>query len=95
MNSNHRDRKGLVTDVSGPQRNACPGTLTHEEGLSSLGVRVSARIFRAGVAGRNRPAEEGGAGRLWPQTGRSHPPQIHNCSSNLAESTHVVIGDSP
>jgi hypothetical protein len=21
-------RKGLVTDVSGPQRNACPGTLT-------------------------------------------------------------------
>jgi hypothetical protein len=25
----HRHRKGLVTDVSGPQRNACPGTLTH------------------------------------------------------------------
>lgn len=23
-----RHRKGLVTDVSGPQRNACPGTLT-------------------------------------------------------------------
>ena len=23
----HRYRKGLVTDVSGPQRNACPGTL--------------------------------------------------------------------
>ena len=22
-------RKGLVTNVSGPQRNACPGTLTH------------------------------------------------------------------
>jgi len=28
LNSNHRHRKGLVTDVSGPQRNACPGTLT-------------------------------------------------------------------
>jgi hypothetical protein len=27
LNSNHRHRKGLVTDVSGPQRNACPGTL--------------------------------------------------------------------
>src|SRR6202034_3901257 len=27
-NSNHLHRKGLVTDVSGPQRNACPGTLT-------------------------------------------------------------------
>jgi len=23
-----QSRKGLVTDVSGPQRNACPGTLT-------------------------------------------------------------------
>src|ERR1035438_6436430 len=29
LNSNHRHRKGLVTDVSGPQRNACPGTLAH------------------------------------------------------------------
>jgi transposase-like protein len=28
LNSNHRHRKGLVTDVSGPPRNACPGTLT-------------------------------------------------------------------
>jgi predicted nuclease of restriction endonuclease-like (RecB) superfamily len=27
VNSNHRHRKGLVTDVSGPQRNACTGTL--------------------------------------------------------------------
>jgi len=27
LNSNHRHRKGLVTDVLGPQRNACPGTL--------------------------------------------------------------------
>jgi competence protein ComEA len=27
LNSNYRHRKGLVTDVSGPQRNACPGTL--------------------------------------------------------------------
>jgi hypothetical protein len=28
LNSNHRHRKGLVTDVSGPQRNECSGTLT-------------------------------------------------------------------
>jgi hypothetical protein len=27
LKSNHRRRKGVVTDVSGPQRNACPGTL--------------------------------------------------------------------
>src|ERR1700744_4168519 len=26
--TNHRHRKGVVTNVSGPQRNACPGTLT-------------------------------------------------------------------
>jgi len=45
-------RKGLVTDVSGPQRNACPGTLTPLRGL--------AVAFRVGVAGRNRPAEVGG-----------------------------------
>jgi hypothetical protein len=28
INSNHRHRKGLVMDVSGPQRNVYPGTLT-------------------------------------------------------------------
>lgn len=28
LNSNHRHPKGLVTDVSGPKRNACPGTLS-------------------------------------------------------------------
>src|SRR5216683_6354181 len=28
LNSSHCLRKGFVTDVSGPQRNACPGTLT-------------------------------------------------------------------
>ena len=27
LNLKHRHRKGLVTDVSGPQRNVCPGTL--------------------------------------------------------------------
>jgi len=36
LNSNHRHRKGLVTDVSGPQRNACPGTL----------IRRTPRAFR-------------------------------------------------
>jgi hypothetical protein len=33
LNSNHRHRKGLVTDVSGPQRNACPGTPSLKGGL--------------------------------------------------------------
>jgi hypothetical protein len=28
LDSNHRHRKGLVTNVLGPQRNTCPGTLT-------------------------------------------------------------------
>src|ERR1700710_1665315 len=28
FNLNHCHREGVVTDVSGPQRNACPGTLT-------------------------------------------------------------------
>lgn len=28
LNSNHRHRKGLVTDVSGSERNACAGTLS-------------------------------------------------------------------
>src|SRR6202042_235560 len=32
FNSKSRHRKGLVTDVSGPQRNACPGTLTDVSG---------------------------------------------------------------
>ena len=39
LKSNHRHRKGLVTDVSGPQRNACPGTLT----LARFGFRIRAR----------------------------------------------------
>jgi hypothetical protein len=45
LNPNRRHRKGLVTDVSGPQRNACSGTLTP--------LRSSCRCFqkiRAGVA---------------------------------------------
>jgi hypothetical protein len=42
LNSNHRHRKGLVTDVSGPQRNACPGTLRAQPpgfGASRAGKR--------------------------------------------------------
>ncbi len=51
LHSNRRHRKGLVTDVSGPQRNACPGTLTHFDPTSSAlggpshrrrGTRISA-----------------------------------------------------
>src|SRR5271168_4370633 len=52
LSSNHRHRKGLVTDVSGPRRNACPGTLTL---LARFVFRICAkrRTIRAGVAGRN------------------------------------------
>jgi hypothetical protein len=43
LNSKHRRRKGLVTDVSGPQRNACPGTLTP---LSVFGCCRCRRLLR-------------------------------------------------
>jgi hypothetical protein len=54
LNSNYLHRKGIVTDVSGPQRNAFPGTLT----VARFGfhiVRVSAQehlgwALRAGTA---------------------------------------------
>jgi hypothetical protein len=49
-------RKGLVTDVSGPQRNVCPGTLTPERGLVSL-LRARQRtrtISRALREGKSR-----------------------------------------
>jgi integrase len=36
LNSNHRHRKGLVTDVSGPQRNARPGTLTFRHSFGTI-----------------------------------------------------------
>ena len=51
LNSNHRHRKGLVTDVSGPQRNACPGTLTPLEAFA-----VGFHVIRAAIAGTNRLA---------------------------------------
>ena len=40
LNSNDSHRKGLVTDVSGPQCNACPGTLTTVVDLVGLVVAV-------------------------------------------------------
>src|SRR5271170_5039531 len=40
-------RKGLVTDVSGPQRNACPGTLTPLRSFCVLQVYFS--ISEGGV----------------------------------------------
>jgi hypothetical protein len=51
------DLKGLVTDVSGPQRNACPGTLTPQEGLVSLHLRRAQKdafefVLWVGIAGR-------------------------------------------
>jgi hypothetical protein len=42
--------QGAVTDVPGPKRNACPGTLIHQEGLVSAS-RGFARICFRGVAG--------------------------------------------
>jgi len=51
------DLKGLVMDVSGPQRNACPGTLTPQEGLVSLHLRRAQKdafefVLWVGIAGR-------------------------------------------
>jgi hypothetical protein len=43
LHSNHHHRKGLVTDVSGPQRNACPGTLTVIRGRTNLNGADEAR----------------------------------------------------
>jgi hypothetical protein len=53
----HRFRKGLVTDVSGPQRNACPGTLTSQEGLVSL---LGAERMRSHFAVATGPALRAG-----------------------------------
>src|SRR3982074_1844310 len=44
-------RKGLVTDVSGPQRNACPGTLT---AMSVLSASVTKRTGDMVYSGARR-----------------------------------------
>ena len=44
--TNHSARKGLVTDVSGPQRNACPGTLTHQELCYHFSIHQGRRCGR-------------------------------------------------
>jgi hypothetical protein len=44
LKPNHRHRKGLVTDVSGPQRNACPGTLSGS-GPAQLSLALLADYF--------------------------------------------------
>jgi hypothetical protein len=51
LKPNHRHRKGLVTDVSGPQRNACPGTLSP---LARYCVRNARRLLGPGVAGQEQ-----------------------------------------
>jgi len=38
FNISNQHRKGLVTDVSGPQRNVCPGTLTSDLGAVQRGL---------------------------------------------------------
>jgi hypothetical protein len=67
-------RKGLVTDVSGPQRNACPGTLTPSEAWLPYScakrTRLSGWALRAGTGSLRRVTED--AERL--QSGRRHPP---------------------
>jgi len=64
-------QQSCLTDVLGPQRNACPGTLTP----SGFGCCFfDFEQIRAGVAGSNRPAEVGGGGqRSRPQTVRRLP----------------------
>jgi hypothetical protein len=44
-------RKGLVTDVSGPQRNACPGTLTHEQAWFPCSARSAETALSGGAEG--------------------------------------------
>jgi hypothetical protein len=48
LNWNRRHRKGLVTDVSGPQRNACPGTLTPLSGFGGCGCLLKHQGRRCG-----------------------------------------------
>ena len=56
------DLKGLVTDVSGPQRNACPGTLIPQEAWLPCWARSAghalAAVIAVGVAGRKRECYE-------------------------------------
>jgi len=69
-------RKGLVTNVSGPQRNVCPGTLTPlAKGWLPYPCVSAQKLSRVGVAGRNRPAEEAGERRERLETGRRFPPR--------------------
>jgi hypothetical protein len=47
LNPKPSPRKGLVTDVSGPQRNAGPGTLIPQEGLVTASCALRAPIHGA------------------------------------------------
>jgi hypothetical protein len=49
-NSNHRHRKGLVTDVSGPQRNACHGTLRSQHNCACPVNQDLAQVTVAALA---------------------------------------------
>lgn len=52
--SNHRHRKGLITDVLGPQRKACPNTLTRAESeppKDGTRIAISRTLTAAGLAG--------------------------------------------
>ena len=58
LDLNHRHRKGLVRDVSGTRRNACPGTLkvlTNAAVADKLGVRCRAQRRRS--EGHGPPTE--------------------------------------
>jgi hypothetical protein len=51
--------------------------------LSFFAVAAVVQKIRGGVASRNGPAEEGGEGRLRPQTGRRPPPSVKLMKLNL------------
>jgi hypothetical protein len=57
-------RKGLVKDDSGPQRYACPGTLSPQQ-RSGFSIREPERTgsIEAALQAGHRPAEEGGGRR--------------------------------
>jgi hypothetical protein len=81
-------RKGLVTNVSGPQRNACPGTLIPQEGLVTLFFARSAErcfVLRVGVAGGKGPQRRG------PEDGCSRRLEAGGASSATCPNVYLFM----
>ena len=89
-----RHRKGLVTDVSGPQRNACPGTLTSAKVWLPYRVRSMQNGSGGGVADRTQTVT-----KLYARTPliadvtpeKYHPMQTEARTSAIYESLNAQI----